>query len=218
MFATLFSVALFAAIATQGARAQFTVDTPSLTQCEPAVITWSSTPNPPYNLLVVSSDDPCGDPIVDLGDFYGLTTNWTVNATSGSNVMFSLMDADGDEAWSGSMAIGGSDDSSCLTAAVSSVVSSPVATGNAIPDSTTPAGNAIPDSTTPAGNALPTTLVIPDSATHAATSAHAAASSGAVPVGAANAGDGPKENSAYSIRELSAPMLVLSALAAIALF
>lgn len=79
MFATLLTVALFAAPALQGVVAEFSVATPAITQvdtvsqttifrsnillcsqCSPVQITWAKTTGP-YNLIVVPAADPCGD-------------------------------------------------------------------------------------------------------------------------------------------------------------
>lgn len=119
MFATLFSVALFIALAVQGVFADdFTITTPSLVECQNVQITWTaSSAGPPYNLLVVPADDVCGEAIVDLGDQTGLSLNWTVNLAPNTQAVFSLEDSQGNEAWSGTMTVAASGNSSCLTTA-----------------------------------------------------------------------------------------------------
>ncbi|OAX37294.1 hypothetical protein K503DRAFT_857447 [Rhizopogon vinicolor AM-OR11-026] len=115
MFTTLFSATLFVALAVQGAFADFTIDTPSFVQCTDAQITWTQSVAP-YNLLIVPADDVCGDALADLGDQTGLSTTYTVALASGTQVVLSLEDADGNEAWSGTVTVASSSDSSCLTA------------------------------------------------------------------------------------------------------
>ncbi|GBE87983.1 predicted protein [Sparassis crispa] len=209
MFATLITVALFSTLTIQGAQAQgLSIDTPTIAQCQAVTVTWTSTNNPPYNLVVVNSDDPCGDAIDDLGDYNGLATNWTVNVPAGMSVTFSLMDSQGDEAWSGDMVVGQSDDASCLSAN-SSVSSASSGSSSASVDS----------SAIPAAAEAKTTLYVSPSFAEPTASSHSASasSSAAVPVGAANAGTNPTNSAGYSMREYSAPIMVLSAIAAIAL-
>ncbi|KAH9940956.1 hypothetical protein B0H21DRAFT_780267 [Amylocystis lapponica] len=189
MLATFLSVALFATLAIKGARADLTIDTPALIQCQPVNITWDQTQGP-YNLIVVPADDPCGDIIADLGDFDDTSAQWTPNITAGKAAMFSLEDAAGNEAWSGTMTIQGSNDSSCISGVSSAAV---------------PSSSAVVSS----GASTP----------HLSSSAssHASSSSAAVPVGAAGAGLGPKASGAYSMRQLSLPITIVSVLATIAI-
>ncbi|KAG0700281.1 hypothetical protein DFH29DRAFT_807840 [Suillus ampliporus] len=123
MFATLFSITLLAALAIQGVFADFTITTPSLVQCAASQITWTQSVSP-YNLLVVPADDVCGEALVDLGNQTSLSTSWTVNVASGTQVVLSLEDADGNEAWSGTMTVASSSDSSCLTSSTPSTAPS----------------------------------------------------------------------------------------------
>lgn len=122
MFATLFSVALFAALAIQGVFADFSIDTPSLIQCAGAQITWTAS-SPPYNLLVASADDLCGEALVDLGQQTGLSYQWGVALASGTAVVLFIEDSQGNEAWSGTSIVGASSDSSCLTSTTSTTSS-----------------------------------------------------------------------------------------------
>ncbi|KAG1744166.1 uncharacterized protein EDB91DRAFT_1124854 [Suillus paluster] len=147
MFATLFSVTLFVALAIQGALADFTIYTPALVQCTGAQITWTESISP-YNLVVVSADDVCGDALVNLGNITGLSTEWTVNIAAGTPIVLALEDAEGNEAWSGTVTVAASSDSSCLTSSTPSVISSSgttltVAASTASPTTTyAPAGAA----------------------------------------------------------------------------
>jgi hypothetical protein len=154
MFATLFSVTLFVALAIQGVFADFTIDTPSLTQCTSVPITWTESTSP-YNLLVVAADDLCGEALVDLGQQTGLSYQWNTALAAGTAVVFFIEDKLGNEAWSGTMTVGASSDSSCLTSntptgsshnpsTVSPVGTVPAAAAESTPTSTTysPAGAA----------------------------------------------------------------------------
>ncbi|KZT73013.1 hypothetical protein DAEQUDRAFT_722110 [Daedalea quercina L-15889] len=201
MFATLVSVALFSGFAIKGARADFQVDTPTLVQCSPANISWTDTGASPYNVIVVPSDDVCGDELADLGDFTSTITSWTVDLAAGQNVTFSVQDNNGDEAWSGSMTIGYSDDSSCLSAVSgSSSVVGIVGTGVATSVAT--------------ATALPTTAAATGSGVVNNAPA-ASTSSGAQVVGAASSGDGT--SAGFTMHQLNAPVMILSALAALAI-
>ncbi|KAH9838276.1 uncharacterized protein C8Q71DRAFT_795800 [Rhodofomes roseus] len=193
MFATLISVALFSSLAIKGARADFTLDTPALVQCQPATLTWSNTGSNTYNVIVVPSDDVCGDELADLGDFTDTTTTWTVAVPAGQNVTFSVQDQWDNEAWSGSATVGPSDDASCLSAV--SGASSAV-----LPTAASASHHASTAKATGSGvvNAAP------------------ASSSGAAQVvGAASSGDGT--SAGFSMHQLNAPVMILSALAALAI-
>ncbi|KAG2096107.1 uncharacterized protein F5147DRAFT_747638 [Suillus discolor] len=118
MFATLFSVTLFVVLAIQGVFADLTIDTPSLTQCGSVQITWTAS-SPPYSLLVAPADDLCGEALVDLGQQAGLSYQWNVALAAGTAAVLFIEDFQGNEAWSGTMTVGASSDSSCLTSTTS---------------------------------------------------------------------------------------------------
>ncbi|KAG2130833.1 uncharacterized protein EDB93DRAFT_1094666 [Suillus bovinus] len=117
MFATLFSVTLFVALAIQGVFADFTIDTPSPTQCGNVQITWTAS-SPPYSLLVAPADDLCGEALVDFGQQSGLSYQWKVALPAGTAVVLFIEDSEGNEAWSGTMNVAPSSDSSCLTSTI----------------------------------------------------------------------------------------------------
>ncbi|KAI5983359.1 hypothetical protein EDD15DRAFT_2179186 [Pisolithus albus] len=123
MFAALFSFTLFVTLF-QSVFADFTIDTPQFVQCQDAQITWTQS-NPPYNIAIVSADDVCGDPLENLGDFTSLETTWLVNLASGTQVVLSLEDASGNEAWSGTITVGASNDTSCLQSSSASPTTTP---------------------------------------------------------------------------------------------
>ncbi|KAJ6521310.1 hypothetical protein B0H19DRAFT_1204029 [Mycena capillaripes] len=104
MFATFLTLALFVASALNGVAADddFKVDTPALTQCQPAVFTWDAT-TPPYNVILVRSDAPCGEIM---------------------QVFLSKRITNGNEGWSSGMLIKNSTDASCLNNAAAAAPSS----------------------------------------------------------------------------------------------
>ncbi|KIJ13450.1 hypothetical protein PAXINDRAFT_13782 [Paxillus involutus ATCC 200175] len=147
MFASLFFITLFVALF-QSVFADLTIDTPTFVQCQESQITWTGGTGP-YDLLIVPADDVCGDSIEDLGNQTSTAVTWTVNIAAGTQVVLSLLDYVGDEAWSGAVTVGASSDSSCL-----SETSSPTAL-TVPPVSATPSGAAAPSSSAfaPAGAA-----------------------------------------------------------------
>jgi len=102
MFATLFSIALFALPAIAST---FNIDTPKEIQsCKPITFDWQGGKKP-YDLVIVASKAPCGDILTDLGGSIEQTSfSWdkaTIPANmSGHDVSLSLQDAEGNEAWS----------------------------------------------------------------------------------------------------------------------
>jgi len=179
MYSTLVSVALFAvAFVGQASAADLFLSQPKeLVQCQNVKLTWDKT-SAPYDLVVVPAKDPCNTVLVDLGANHTDTSyTWNTNLKAGTEVVFSLLDATGQEGWTGSLTIKPSNDSSCLPVADRSQNQNTTSSGTPTP--------------TPG-----TTLVIPPSAptgTPAAAnpSGTPADNSGAVPVGAANAGLNP---------------------------
>ncbi|KAF7327679.1 hypothetical protein MKEN_00347300 [Mycena kentingensis (nom. inval.)] len=129
MFSTLISIALVAVPALRVAA--FDVGSPKFNQCGTAQLTWDATKaGGPYNVVIVSSDDPCGDILADLGDHSGTSMKWNVTFPAGTKLMVSIEDSDEEEGWSGAITVEKSDDASCLNNAieVEGVSSVPVAT------------------------------------------------------------------------------------------
>lgn len=149
MFTALFSFTLFVTLF-RSVFADFTIDTPQFVQCQDAQITWTQS-SPPYNIAIVSADDVCGDPLENLGDFASLETTWLVNLASGTQVVLSLEDASGNEAWSGTITVGASNDTSCLQSSSASPTTTPPA--NAAQASTTSHSAATTTAYSPAGAA-----------------------------------------------------------------
>ncbi|KAJ7761876.1 hypothetical protein DFH07DRAFT_956908 [Mycena maculata] len=125
MFATLLTIALFAAPVFQGVAAtDFTTGTYSLTECEPAHFSWTAT-TPPYDVVLVYASDPCGEvvQVADLGQHNVTSITWTVDLASTTKpLMLSIQDstADENEAWSGAMQIAAGTSTSCLNNAAAS--------------------------------------------------------------------------------------------------
>ncbi|KAF9787503.1 hypothetical protein BJ322DRAFT_728823 [Thelephora terrestris] len=188
MYSTLFTTTLIFALAVLRVRADFTVYTPVLTQCQPATLTWDSTTGP-YDILIVSSADPCGDALEDLGEIAsGNSYQWPqVAISAGTQVTISIMDSTGGEGWSGSITVQSSSDSSCLTSA------------------NTPN---TPTQNTPAANSP-----LPQNPTHSSSSS----SSGPTPtvVGAANNGILGNGSSMVRISSVAVFFTALGALAAL---
>ncbi|EKM58339.1 uncharacterized protein PHACADRAFT_252592 [Phanerochaete carnosa HHB-10118-sp] len=222
MFTTLVSAgALLSALAVRGVSAQdaFTIDTPVMTQCQSALITWTSGA-PPFDLVVVPSDAPCDSDkvLADLGDqLQNQSITWNVNLPAGTQVMLSLVDANENEAWSGTITVGGSDDSSCLAATSSSSVA-PLTSANVSAVASGVASSAAPPipAVTPATTlTVPADFSIPADSTPTDTAPVSESSEpAAVPIGAANAGVLPNSNSASVAHKIGGSFVALAAVAA----
>jgi len=116
MHSTLFAITLVFALAVLRVRADFTVYTPVLTQCQPATLNWDQAAGP-YDVIIVPTSDPCGDALLDLGDaITGNSYQWgAVPLPAGTEVMVSVLDSAGEEGWSGAITVQQSNDNSCLT-------------------------------------------------------------------------------------------------------
>ncbi|KAI0707322.1 hypothetical protein C8Q76DRAFT_748789 [Earliella scabrosa] len=202
MYSTLVSVALFSALAIQGALAEFTVSTPAeISTCGSVKLSWEKVEGiKNFNVAIVSTENPCEDIIADLGDHKGASMTWNVTDAlkPGDKVMISVLADDADEGWSGSVTV--KDGCPKSSSSASSVA---------------PSSSAAPSSAKPDG----TTLVVnPAAAPTAPGTAPAAPEStdAAEAVGAANAGILGDSNGAFASVQLSASTLVLSAVAAVA--
>lgn len=189
MFSTLVKVALFAPLAIQGVLAGFAVNTPEFKQCESAKISWEATKGP-YNIIVVSAANPCGDALADLGDFTTTFTNWPVAIAAGAKVQISVVDADDDEAWSGNITVAAGTSSACLSTSSSSSSSSSSTSSSSTTSSSTDSNTSSDDGS---------------------------GDDGVSAVGAANAGTNPFSNAAVSAQQFSKPALFAVAFAALAM-
>jgi hypothetical protein len=143
MFATLVTVALFILPAIHGVLAQITMPTPQLTQCQDAQITWSQTQGP-YNLVVLSAADICGTPLFNLGDFTNNQMTWSaVPIAAGTQVVLSVEDINSNEAWTGTITVGSSSDSSCLSSTQPAANAGSNPTGTTVVASSRPSSSAV---------------------------------------------------------------------------
>jgi hypothetical protein len=203
MFSTLLTVALFVAPAIQGVLADFAISSPALTQCKKANISWEPTEGP-YNLIVVKASDPCGDALVEVGDFDTTHIDWTANIPAGTKVQLSLVDKNDQEAWSKVITVGDSSDASCLSSTGSGSASASASAASASSSAASLTGAGSTSSTTPGSTSGSSSGA--DSTDGDSTDPNVA------PIGAANAGT--LGNAAFSVRQASTPLLVLSGLAA----
>lgn len=196
MYSTFVSVALFSALAIQGALADFTVETPTITQCGSVQLKWDSTGAQSYNVAIVSAADPCDDIVRDLGDHTVNHITWTADIPAGQQVMLSILDSDDNEAWSGAITVGKSDVTSCLASSSSSASASGSASASAAASSGT-------------------TLIVNPAAAPSTAPAAPSSSGGATAVGAANSGVLGGSNGAMSVR-FSATSVAVGAIVAVA--
>ncbi|KAI0367803.1 hypothetical protein BV20DRAFT_949403 [Pilatotrama ljubarskyi] len=132
MYSTLVSVALFSALAIQGALADFTVVTPEITQCEPVHLSWDDTGAKSYNVIIVPNDDPCNEVLADLGDHTINHITFTPTLKEGAVVMVSVLDSNDQEGWSGAITVKKGSDTSCLPGATSSSAASSTASSSSV--------------------------------------------------------------------------------------
>ncbi|KAM6504463.1 hypothetical protein JOM56_001406 [Amanita muscaria] len=194
MYNTLFFAALFAATAVSGVFAAFSIDTPTFTQCQPATLSWSQGQGP-YRLVIVDSKDPCGDVILDLGEFKETSISWTVQLPVHAAISLYIEDSGTQDAWSGSINVLASNDQTCIPASVRHHYNIPDSTPTPTPGSAGKAGNG--------------TLVV--TPTFSVTPNH---TPNATPIGAANAGTNPLENGAVSMRHVGTPLATIGAFVA----
>ncbi|KAF8575153.1 hypothetical protein K439DRAFT_760464 [Ramaria rubella] len=115
MYATLFQTALFVlAVFHRVAAADLEIDTPALTQCQNATISYSGGQGS-YGIYIVPSSDSCADSVVDIPIQNGTSYNWLVNIPAGSEVECLVEDSTGAEAWSGIVTVQNSSDASCVS-------------------------------------------------------------------------------------------------------
>ncbi|KAH9083492.1 hypothetical protein EDB83DRAFT_2329584 [Lactarius deliciosus] len=108
----LISVLLFF-LAASAVHAEFSVQTPEFTQCALAQFSWDQTKGP-YNVIIANQTNPCGEEVANLGDHNSTSLSWNVTIPSGWNVMISVEDAEGEEAWSRPITVKPSNNTSCL--------------------------------------------------------------------------------------------------------
>ncbi|KAN0092951.1 hypothetical protein V8E55_003735 [Tylopilus felleus] len=120
MFTTLFSLSLLVTLI-PSVLAQsddnLTVYTPlTFNECQQVSITWSDTGNSPYEVFVVPDDNPCDTvALMYLGNQTSTSVTCTPDISAGTQVDILVVDAAGNEGWSATITVGGSNDTSCLT-------------------------------------------------------------------------------------------------------
>jgi hypothetical protein len=113
----MFAFATLTALALAASASAFSVTTPpTLELCKEAKweITGGSATDT-YQAYFVNGNEPCGDELFPAQTFTGNTFKWTVNITN-VPIMVAFDNGSGDEVWSGSVTVTGSD-KSCLTTA-----------------------------------------------------------------------------------------------------
>lgn len=203
MFSTLFTIALLAV----PALADFAVNSPTLTQCQPAHISWAPT-KAPYNLIIVADDDQCGDPLVSLGDHDGTSITWpNTTLPAGYKVVISVEDGDGNEAWSQPLTVQPSDDSSCVPSELLK---------NATSSASSTVSQSSKSSATPLSQAGTTLVVTPTTTVDTSVPASTGSDGVPAPVGAAGADPlGSNSSGTLSLRQSSTPFMIIGAFVAI---
>ncbi|KIL67522.1 hypothetical protein M378DRAFT_73290 [Amanita muscaria Koide BX008] len=213
MYNTLFFAALFAATAVSGVFAAFSIDTPTFTQCQPATLSWSQGQGP-YRLVIVDSKDPCGDVILDLGEFKETSISWTVQLPVHAAISLYIEDSGTQDAWSGSINVLASNDQTCIPASVRHYYNIPDSTPTPTPGSAGKAGNGTYVHLFQSLHSTDFFLIIIRLVVTPTFSVSPNHTPNATPIGAANAGTNPLENGAVSMRHVGTPLATIGAFVA----
>jgi len=189
MYSTLLCLALLTATAAPGVLASFAISDPQLTQCQNASISWSKG-TPPYQLVVVDANDPCGNPIIEFDHLTSTVFDWQIELPENAIVQFYVEDSGDNDAWSRTLTVGASNDASCLSQSVLSYFN--MTTPSTASNTGATSNGSPPTSSSSSGNN----------------------SSGLVPVGAANAGTNPLSSGASSMRQGTPTVLLIAIYAA----
>ncbi|KXN88501.1 hypothetical protein AN958_07167 [Leucoagaricus sp. SymC.cos] len=204
MFSTFLTVTLFFTFAINAVFADFAVSTPEVQACKGQEVTVSWEPaKAPYSLIVVAADDPCGDALVDAGDFQKTIATFKVDQLkAGQKVQVSVEDADGNEGWSDVINV--KECSAASSSSSASALASALASASSPSSASSSASAAVVDGVTG------TTLVV--TPTYSAGDSSATSSGSVDPVGAANAANpfGSNSNAAAIPRHLSISALTLT--------
>jgi len=190
MYSTFLCLALLTASSAPGVLASFAISDPQLTQCQSTTISWSKG-TPPYQLVVVDANDPCGEPIMEFNDLNSTVFNWPADVPGNALVQFFVEDSGDNDAWSKTMTVGASNDASCLSESVLSYFNMTTPSTGSNTGATSNGSNQSPPSHSGSNN-----------------------SSGLVPVGAANAGTNPLSSGASSMRQGTPTALLITIFAA----
>lgn len=87
--------------------------TPVLTQCKETKVEWSGGVAG-YAAFIVPYNDPCGDAVVEFPQTTKNSISWNVTLPAGAKVDLMVEDADANEAWTATITVGDSDDTSCI--------------------------------------------------------------------------------------------------------
>ncbi|KAG7089488.1 hypothetical protein E1B28_011168 [Marasmius oreades] len=199
MFATFITVALFAAASVQNVLADYTLATPSLTQCQDAAITWEGAKGP-VNIIAVPASDACnGNILADLGDHDGNSYTWKVDVPAGTKLVLTSLDTEDVEAWSGEITVQPSDDDSCVRAEFKTASSA----------------SSSASSTASSSEAAGTLVVTPTKAASSSSSTGSTGSTGNSngPVG--GVANDPYTSSNGALRQTTTPVLILGAIGAV---
>jgi len=177
MFAKTFVALSLAA----SALAQFSVNSPTLVQCQPALVQWTGSTNSPFTLAIIPGGQPTSPAIEFVSDALNTSPyTWIVNLATGTNVTLRLTDSTGAIAYSAPAVIQAGASNSCLNASASTAG---VATTAAVTTTNTASVTAS-DSRTVSGASTSTTSVMASSmASSMASMASSAASRSAAASG-----------------------------------
>ncbi|KAG8690378.1 hypothetical protein FRC11_012011 [Ceratobasidium sp. 423] len=122
-FALLFTAA--AALSVSG----LSIDTPAeLTRCGTVELKWSGKKSPFILSVLPSCESDSEDPLMEFTNINATSYKWTVNLPSSTGpIAFAITDRDGNEAYTSEVAIKGSEDATCLSAASSSTAPTSIA-------------------------------------------------------------------------------------------
>ncbi|CAE7215251.1 unnamed protein product [Rhizoctonia solani] len=96
------------------AQADPSINTPaSLVQCQPTQLSWIATNTPVY-ISIIPGGNASAPALVDLGQQSGTSMTWAVNITAGTSITCRITDANGAIAYSASVSVQSSSNSSCI--------------------------------------------------------------------------------------------------------
>ncbi|CCO29633.1 hypothetical protein BN14_03651 [Rhizoctonia solani AG-1 IB] len=161
LFQSASFLALLAAVYAQSS----TINTPpSVVQCQPVQVSWTSI-NTPVFISIIPGGQAGAAALQDFGQQTGTSLTWNANIAAGTSITFQLRDSTGAVAFSSPVSVQGSSDSSCLGQSAS------VTSGTAAPTS------AASSSTEPTSSAPATTSAVSSSVASASSSVSSVLSS-----------------------------------------
>ncbi|PAV16636.1 hypothetical protein PNOK_0825600 [Pyrrhoderma noxium] len=101
-----------------------TINTPSsIVQCEPSLLSWSDG-TAPYYLSILPGGETTATALESFSSTSDTSYTWTVDIASGTSITLSIKDSTGTVAYSDTITIQSSSDSSCLSSSSASGTSS----------------------------------------------------------------------------------------------